>query len=146
MVWPDLRYDHQSHDPLGRPRRTDAVAFDQQLHDYYRQLIHLRRDTVALRRGAFRVLAAADDTQTLAFMREGDGPRVLVALNRSQQPRTVVVPLDELQVREADVPGSPRLVSSGAVDDVRLDVTDGQCRVRLPAVTGVVVVLAEGRL
>ncbi len=41
MVWPELSYDAQQADPLGRKRSPDAVAFDEGLFNYYRAAIAL---------------------------------------------------------------------------------------------------------
>jgi glycosidase len=53
----------------------------------YRRLIRLRRDSVALRRGAYRTLEAPDGVY--AYRREHDAEHVLVALNFTGAEREV---------------------------------------------------------
>ena len=55
--------------------RADADS----LLNLYRRLVALRRTRPALTRGSYRTVTASDDL--LAYMREADGERVLVALN-----------------------------------------------------------------
>ena len=78
MVWDDMQYDPQAGDPLNRPRQADEVAFDAELHDFYRRVIHVRRDHPELAQGAFKPLASDDDAKFFAFEREWQGKRMLV--------------------------------------------------------------------
>ena len=78
MVWPDLTYEPQQADPLGRERPADAVAFDESLFDFYRAAIALRRDSAALRRGIIEFVAADDAAQFLAFRRADEKESLLV--------------------------------------------------------------------
>ena len=80
MVWPELTYDDATHDPLQRARRRDAVGFDHSLFDFYQDAIRLRKQSVALRRGRFQVVATNDTAQTLAFVRQTETDWVLVAV------------------------------------------------------------------
>ena len=82
MVWSDFQYQSQSHHPRNRERTVDAVAFDDALHDFYRELIHLRNDQASLRRGTFDVVATNDEQQYLIFRRSLPEASVLVVLNR----------------------------------------------------------------
>jgi alpha-glucosidase len=62
------------------------------LYNLYRRLIGLRRGSQALMRGDYRRLAAAGDV--LAYMRESDGERLLVALNFAAAPAQLALPAD----------------------------------------------------
>ena len=79
MVWPDLAYDDEAADPLGRARRPDPIAFDHGLFDFYRRAIALRNRDAVLRRGSLARLAAAG--RAVAFERQLDGERRVVAMN-----------------------------------------------------------------
>ncbi len=91
MVWPELTHDDATHDPLQRDRRRDAVAFDQTLFHYYQELIRLRKQSAALRRGQFQVIATDDTARTLAFVRQSAEDWALVVLNRHSQPQTMTL-------------------------------------------------------
>ena len=77
------------------------------LFNLYRRLIALRRVRPALTRGVYRPIATTGDV--LAFVREADGDRVLVALNCSAGPVAVALP--------SVAPAGTVLVSSGGDRD-----------------------------
>ncbi len=93
MVWPDLTYDPQTADPLGRPRTPDPVAFDSALFSYYQRVITLRRDHAALRRGTFETVATVDENHTFAFRRTLDAESLVVVLNRGEEAHQLSLPM-----------------------------------------------------
>jgi alpha-glucosidase len=82
----------------------DEARWNKPLRDYHRQLIHLRRESVALRQGGFQVLLTEADT--IAYQRDSATERVLVFAHRSQQPR----PAGDLPLAHAGVPDGTRFV------------------------------------
>jgi glycosidase len=110
MVWPEKDYAVEDDHPLGHDRPADSVRFRHDLFDSYRALIALRHEYVALRRGAFTVLAADDDRQMLTYARSHpDAPTVIVALNRSAEAHSARVPLpDSLRATYTPVFETPR--------------------------------------
>ena len=139
MVWPDLVYADQSHDPLGRPRTPDAIRFDHALFAFYQRAITLRTGDAVLRHGSLRVLAADSAAQSVAFERTLGGQRRVVALNRSDRSQFLAFPASA--PRE---PLVPIFASTGALADVPSLVfvlaEDGTSTVglRLPARTAVI--------
>ena len=86
MVWPDIAHEDEAVLPDGSPRpRPDPVAFDSELHNYYRTLIRLRNDRAVLRLGDFSVLLADDRKEMIAFRRGTEDDRVIVAINRGTE-------------------------------------------------------------
>ncbi len=95
MVWPELNYAPQTTLPDGSRRAEPAaVAFNHDLHAYYRRLIWLRRRSPALQLGSFTPLLMDDATGCLVFERRSGDDRVVVALNNSPQAHTCTVALD----------------------------------------------------
>jgi cyclomaltodextrinase / maltogenic alpha-amylase / neopullulanase len=135
MVWPDLVYAPQKADPLGRPRTPDTVAFDRDLHDYYRAIVALRNEHAALRRGALQVVAANDAAKTLAFARSIPGEQLVVVLNRGAQASRIELAAPALAGAE-----SPKvlLVSTGERSGVAVTATAGAFQIDVPAACGVV--------
>jgi len=82
MVWPDLTYEPQAIDAMGRPRPADPVAFDRSTFDFYRAAIALRKRSLALRRGEIEFLPADDAAKFLAFRRTEGNEDLLVGFNR----------------------------------------------------------------
>jgi len=94
MVWPDLDYAPRRIGPDNRPLpEAESVAFDRELFEAYQSAFQLRHAHPALRRGEFRVLGTDDQADLLVFERSLDGERLVVALNRSEQPLALDNPL-----------------------------------------------------
>jgi hypothetical protein len=92
---------------------------------YYKQLIAVRREHVALTRGGFTLLTGPQDP-VLAFLRRdaASSDQVLVLANRDDRPVEVEVPAGELW-------GAPAARDRLAGDNVAL--VDGRLRVTVPA-------------
>ncbi len=130
MLWADLRYDAETHDPLGRERAADPVDFDADLFAFYKEAIALRTGSDALRHGDFTVLLTDDARNLFAFSRSLDDETMVVVFNRS----------DEAQSLRVEKPAAGTYALAFAT-------TDGPSRVQedatgllleLPARTGVV--------
>jgi glycosidase len=93
MVWPELTYEPQQADPLGRPRAADVVEFDDALFHYYRAAIDLRKQVPALRRGSIEFLRADDKARFLAYKREDALDAALVGFNRGNADYRWEIPL-----------------------------------------------------
>jgi glycosidase len=93
MVWPELTYEPQQADPLGRPRAADVVEFDDALFHYYRAAIDLRKQVPALRSGSIEFLRADDKARFLAYKREDALDAALVGFNRGNADYRWEIPL-----------------------------------------------------
>lgn len=96
MVWKDLHYEPRSIGPDGRQLPTQEVGFNQAIHQFYRDLIQLRNQQIALRRGAMKIVWADDGQQSLLWTRQLGNEILLVALNRSREAAAVKVPANAL--------------------------------------------------
>ena len=98
MVWPDLEYETETADPLGREREPDPVAFDHDLFDVYQELVHLRRDHDAFRRGDYEVIYTDDELGHFAYSRVHEDEAFVVVINRSDEAHSMRIELpDELR-------------------------------------------------
>ena len=139
MVWPDLTYEPQTADPLGRPRTPDPVAFDEAVFAYYQRVIGLRRAHAALRRGTFETIAADDEHHTYAFRRSFDDETLVVVINRGEEPHQLSLPVIDENA------GFETIFST--LDDteaVSLTADSVAVAVEVPALTGVVLQQVEG--
>ena len=132
MVWPDMTFEPQANDPRGRPRRPEAVAFDQGIFDFYRAAIALRKQFAALRRGAIEFLAADDAAKFLAFRRTDRGEDLRIGFNRGDAAYAWRIPTpDGAKVSQV-------FTASGEVDKVSITAEGGETVVTLPPLEGVV--------
>lgn len=102
MVWPDTPFEDRASDPLGRPSSAAPVRFDPELHEYYRSVIALRRSHPALRTGSADFLLAEDATHTVVFARTLEEERLVVALNRSNEPVDVTLTVELLGLGDGE--------------------------------------------
>jgi len=130
MVWPDLDYDDECADPLGRERTCDPVAFDHELFAFYRDAIALRTGSPALRHGSFDVLLADDERDLLAFSRALEGETMVVVMNRSDEAHGLRV--------EKPAAGSYALAFATTDGPVRVQEDAAGLILELPARTGIV--------
>lgn len=117
-----IRLTGESELAARRPMIWDGPGRDEELHAFVRTLVHLRRDSPALREGGFQVLAA--ETDTLAYQRDVDGGTVIVVAHRGSAPR----PAGGVPVREGGVADGVRFTD--VVSGGRAIVADG--RLALP--------------
>lgn len=95
MLWADLKYDNERSHPIpGQSRPNDTVTFNQDLYEYYRQLIRIRKSNIALRRGSFYDLLSDDEKGVYAFGRKTKDNHVIVVLNNDAAAQTISLPLD----------------------------------------------------
>lgn len=61
----------------------------EELHDFYRKWIKVRRESTALGRGSYQTLAAIDEQELYVFERRSEKERVLVVLNAGEEKRQI---------------------------------------------------------
>lgn len=138
MVWDDIDYGDRVSDPFGRIREPEPLRFNDDLHAFYREAIGLRRSHSALRRGAFDILLADDERQSLAFARTLEEERLYVLLNRSGAEVDLRLPRERLELGPGE--GLYSIFSTvGDPSEIRI-VSDDEASVtiRLPALSGAV--------
>ncbi|HOU40422.1 MAG TPA: alpha-amylase family glycosyl hydrolase [Promineifilum sp.] len=84
----------------------DETRWNQPLHAFHRDLIHLRRRSSALQRGGFQLLLVEDDT--IAYQRDSADERILVFAHRGAAPR----PAGGVPIDHAGVPDGARFVDA----------------------------------
>ena len=89
MVWPELTYDDQSRHPDGLVEGKDPLAFDTNLFNYYRDLIHFRRDNEAVRTGGISTVGIDDEEMVYAFKRSVGDNAFVIVLNRNTEQSTI---------------------------------------------------------
>jgi len=130
MVWPDMTYNAEAVLPDGTPRPTAGeVAFDHDLHDYYRRIIALRKASPALRHGEYRTLLTDDARRLFAFARETAGDAVICLFNADELIHTVELPVGDGEWREIFTPQRSSETS---------EVSDGVIHVVIPPHSGII--------
>ena len=101
-----------------RPMRWDRVTDTNPMLAYYRKLIAARNHNIALQSGDPQILMTDDQADVFAYARVLRNNAALIAVNRSQESRTILVPLPApLQRGE---------VLTDVLTDQKFNVTRGQ--------------------
>ncbi|MDT8322845.1 MAG: alpha-amylase family glycosyl hydrolase [Bacteroidota bacterium] len=92
MLWPEMDFlDERSFAVTGDPARY-PVRFDSSMYAFYRQLIALRENSVALRSGTMQTLQLDDVSGLYVFMRAAGAEKIFVAVNAGDNSRHCVLP------------------------------------------------------
>lgn len=94
MLWDDLKFDDEVNHPFGEQRTPDSNKFNQDLFNYYKTLIKIRREHPALSSGDFQTLFTDDQRSVIVFERKFPHDYIVVALNNSDFIQTFKLPLD----------------------------------------------------
>jgi len=131
MIWADKEYQPQAGDPRGRERKPDEMKFDEELFNFYKQAIALRRQYEALNHGEFRFLATDDAQHAVVFARESKNETLIVALNRGDQDARI-------NTHHASDSFTPIFVTRGEITSVKAEPTPDGVDLVLPPLTGAV--------
>ena len=131
MVWSDQKYDPQKTDPRGQEREVDDVEFDQDLFNFYKRTIALRRQHDALNHGDFSVVVTDDEQRVLIASRRSPKEALVIAFNRGDEDAQLATDLSVKQL-------VPIYVTRGELEDVTVVATEAGPEITLPALTGVV--------
>ncbi len=140
MVWSDLKFAPQTHDPRKGNEPAQSLVFDPDLFAYYQSAVATRRAQPALTTGDYSLLVADDKADTLAFMRSTGTSTLVVAINRNNDPRTIY-----LKVPPA-LAAKPMLLFASNVPNVTgiiLKNVGETLAVTLPGLTGAVIGTAQ---
>lgn len=114
MLWSDLAYEDEEAHPFGRDRPDDPVAPDMGLFRLYQDLIALRNRHLRLFvDGELRFLLADDEGGLLAYGRDLDDQRAVVAFNVSDEPRNFSVEAEDGIYLRAFPTGEDRAANEG---------------------------------
>ncbi|MFC1480733.1 glycoside hydrolase family 13 protein [Candidatus Neomarinimicrobiota bacterium] len=92
MIWSDIDYETEIEHPLGLEREPDPVAVNQELFEYYRSAIKLRRDNPELARGNIETILLDDKQEIWVFKRITDSGSITVVINNSDSASRLELP------------------------------------------------------
>ena len=136
MLWSDIEYENQTKGPRGkRSRGKQKTTVDDDLLQYYRSVIALRNQNIALRRGSFDIIAANDHHQLIAYLREYGNETLVVLLNRSPSTRTLKIPMNTKGIERVKTL-KPLFSSNSRPDTLRVKKTKDAWILAIPPRTG----------
>lgn len=132
MVWKELDYEPETHHPFDEDRPTDDNNFDAQLFNWYQKLGNIRNNNLPLQEGEFRELVIDDDHNYFVFARVIDNQKfTLVAVNRSNNPQSISIPVNEFDVNELQF-------LKNLITGSHAEIFNGVIKITLPPVSGAI--------
>ena len=128
MNWSDIDFDLQDNHPFGMNRPADDINFDQGLFNYYKNIINIRHQYEATRRGDLELVSAGN---ILIFKRVLNGEEVYFAINNQNLS-------DDSQIIDPSGALEPVFYTQGNPNDLSIHFLDGVHSFELPAYAGVV--------
>jgi cyclomaltodextrinase / maltogenic alpha-amylase / neopullulanase len=131
MRWPGMQFLPETNTGPGVERSHSEVAFDSSVHAFYRSLIALREEHLALREGELQTTMLDDVRQLYGYMRHAGADRVQIVINASDAPQEAVI-------RFAGLPAGARV--RAVLQQQSFFTGNGVLNLMLPPRTGVVLV------
>jgi glycosidase len=89
MVWSDLKYESENIHPLGLKRAEDSVEANDDLLEFYKNIIRIRRENPACQQGNYQLELVDDEHGIFAFSRSLNDNKVLAIFNSSAEKCTL---------------------------------------------------------
>ena len=136
MVWADLKYDPETHDPRVQGTvPSQPVAFDPELFAYYKSAVALRHAHQVLDTGSYTLLDTDDAGDSLAFLRGTDTESMVVVINRSNSSQTLKLKLPAAMPKPKVLFGSNDFTNN----DIAVQADGQTLSITLPGLTGAVI-------
>ncbi|MEE9169901.1 MAG: alpha-amylase family glycosyl hydrolase, partial [bacterium] len=100
MVWPELEYETETAHPLGKSRPADEVYFDEDLFDWYRKLIGIRKSNPSLSLGEIEFFLLDEKNKNLGYRRSFEDESLFVVINNRPAATTLQLTLQHEPVIE----------------------------------------------
>ncbi len=91
MMWPEIEFEDERAHPFGVERPVDKVEMNQEVFDYYQDLIRLRKSNPVLTYGAIDYILADDEKQVLAYSRFDEDDEIISVFNASAEPQIIQI-------------------------------------------------------
>ena len=121
MLWPELSYETETADPLGRPRKPDIVKFDQELYDWYKKLIHIRNTNESLTSDDLVFCLIDNDKKLLGYSRTSGDESCYIIINNKAAKDVIDVNI-----------GGTKNEFLNLIDDKKIECKNGSCTISLP--------------
>ena len=89
MVWPEYEYEDETTHPFGDPRPTDKVEFDQDIFNWYKNLIAIRKENKVLPLGDIDFFVIDEEKEIFGYKRTLDQNEIWVLINNNPETSSI---------------------------------------------------------
>lgn len=84
LIWKYIRFEDEKAHPSGLSRPVDKVEFNDDIFNWYKKLIDMRKSNKVLSLGEISFLRMDDEKNILAYERYDDSDKIIVVFNNSE--------------------------------------------------------------
>ena len=95
MVWKEFKYETETAQPSGNPRKPDEVKFDKNLFDWYKKIASIRIKNEELSLGKISFYNIRTEDKILAYVRESKENKIFVIANNKPEVKEITINKDE---------------------------------------------------
>ncbi|MDA0986836.1 MAG: glycoside hydrolase family 13 protein [Bacteroidetes bacterium] len=95
MVWSDLKYENEISHPHNIKREVDEVSVNQELFDYYKKLISIRKNNLSLNLGSFEFIFYDNLKDLMVIERKLNNEVIIIAINNSTEKQYISLMLEK---------------------------------------------------
>jgi glycosidase len=91
MIWSDLKYEDETNHPYYTKRKTDKVEQDLELLDFYKKIIKIRKENIALSLGNVKFIDVDNAENTFGYERNYEDNQVIVVFNNDDKGKVLEI-------------------------------------------------------
>ena len=87
MIWRDVNYEPETQHPFGKKRNVSVVKFDEDLFQWYKKLISIRKKNSVLSLGSIEFMPS--EPNLLIYKRTLDSDTIYIIINNDNSPKSI---------------------------------------------------------
>jgi len=87
MIWRDVNYEPETQHPFGKKRNVSVVKFDEDLFQWYKKLISIRKENSVLSLGSIEFMPS--EPNLLIYKRTLDSDTIYIIINNDNSPKSI---------------------------------------------------------
>ncbi|MBI5731086.1 MAG: glycoside hydrolase family 13 protein [Ignavibacteriales bacterium] len=91
MVWKEYKYETETTHPFGKLHPSDEVKFDDDLFKWYRKMISIRKENIALPLGNIIFYVIDEEKKILGYKREFKGDSIFIIVNNNSHENLITL-------------------------------------------------------
>ncbi len=95
LIWKDLEFEDETAHPTGKERPRDKVKFNDEIFNYHKKLISIRKANPVLIHGDIEFIFIDESKELLAYKRFNNKEEIIVGFNHEDTPKAITIPEGE---------------------------------------------------